>query len=106
MGMTSLAIVTLLIGLSMGGGGTEPLGIDLNGHPVEELAPAGSRAVVLFFTASDCPISNRYIPEIQRLAQEFGPRGVRVWFVYPNPGDMPRSFARIRTNMRSPPMRC
>jgi hypothetical protein len=87
MGMTSLAIVTLLIGLSMGGGGTEPLGIDLNGHPVEELAPAGSPAVVLFFTASDCPISSRYIPEIQRLAQEFGPRGVRVWFVYPNPGD-------------------
>lgn len=91
MGMTSLAIVTLLMGLSMGGGGTAPFtesfGIDLNGHPVEELAPVGSQAVVLFFTASDCPISNRYIPEIQRLAQEFGPRGVRVWFVYPNPGD-------------------
>jgi AhpC/TSA family len=93
MGRTSLAIVTLLIGLSLswgrggGGGGTEPFGIDLNGHPVEELAPAGSQAVVLFFTASDCPISNRYVPEIQRLAQEFGPRGVRVWFVYPNPGD-------------------
>ena len=87
MGRTSLAIVTLLIGLSIGGGGTEPFGIDLNGHPVEELAPAGSQAVVLFFTASDCPISNRYVPEIQRLAQEFGPRGVRVWFVYPNPED-------------------
>jgi hypothetical protein len=61
--------------------------IDLNGHPITDLAPAGSRAVVLFFAASDCPISNRYIPEVQRLAKQFEPLGVRVWFVYPNPGD-------------------
>jgi hypothetical protein len=64
-----------------------PLATDLNGHPVTELAPAGTRAVVLFFTASDCPISNRYIPEMQRLAKQFEPLGVRIWFVYPSPGD-------------------
>jgi hypothetical protein len=64
-----------------------PLATDLNGHPVSELAPPGTRAVVLFFAASDCPISNRYIPEMQRLAKQFEPLGVRVWFVYPNPGD-------------------
>jgi hypothetical protein len=58
------------------------LAVDLNGRPVTELAPPGARAVVLFFAASDCPVSNRYIPEIERL-------GVKVWFVYPNPGDNP-----------------
>jgi AhpC/TSA family len=63
------------------------LAVDLNGHPVTELAPPGTRAVVLFFAASDCPVSNRYIPEIQRLTKQFEPLGVRVWFVYPNPGD-------------------
>ena len=63
------------------------LAVDLNGHPVTELAPPGTRAVVLFFAASDCPVSNRYIPEIQRLTKQFEPPGVRVWFVYPNPGD-------------------
>ncbi len=63
------------------------LAVDLNGRPVTELAPPGSRAVVLFFAASDCPVSNRYIPEIQRLAKQFEPLGVKVWFVYPNPGD-------------------
>ena len=63
------------------------LAVDLNGHPVTELAPPGARAVVLFFAASDCPISNRYIPEIERLTKQFEPLGVRVWFVYPNPGD-------------------
>jgi AhpC/TSA family len=63
------------------------LAIDLTGRPVTQLAPAGARAVVLYFAASDCPISNRYIPEIQRLTKQFEPLGVRVWFVYPNPGD-------------------
>ena len=60
--------------------------VDLDGRPVT-LASPGSRAVVLFFAASDCPISNRYIPEIQRLAGQLEPMGVKVWFVYPNPGD-------------------
>ena len=63
------------------------LAVDLNGRPVTELAPPGARAVVLFFAASDCPVSNRYIPEIQRLTNQFEPLGVKVWFVYPNPGD-------------------
>ncbi|MFZ0394038.1 MAG: hypothetical protein WBX09_01155 [Terracidiphilus sp.] len=65
----------------------EPFGTDLNGHPIEQIAPAGTKAVVLFFAASDCPISNRYIPEIERLDGEFAPDGVRFWWVYPNPGD-------------------
>lgn len=76
-----------LLVLAMAAGLTGTLATDLNGRPVEQLAPAGVRAVVLFFAASDCPISNRYIPEVQRLATVYGPRGVRVWFVYPNPGD-------------------
>ncbi len=49
-----------------------------------ELAPQGTRAVVLFFVATDCPISNRTFPEMQRLREEFSGRGVRLWFVYPN----------------------
>jgi thiol-disulfide isomerase/thioredoxin len=65
----------------------QKLGTDLSGHPVEQLAPAGSKAVVLFFAASDCPISNRYIPEIDRLAREFASLGVTIWWVYPNPSD-------------------
>jgi AhpC/TSA family len=84
--MTMLIRASLLV-LAMGAGLTGPFAIDLNGHPVTDLAPAGARAVVLFFAASDCPISNRYIPELQRLAKQFEPLGVRVWFVYPNPGD-------------------
>jgi redoxin len=43
--------------------------------------------LVLIFVSTDCPVSNRYAPEIQRLYREFGPRGVHFELVYPNPND-------------------
>jgi thiol-disulfide isomerase/thioredoxin len=61
-----------------------PYGYDLRGRPVTRLESAGTRAVVLFFVATDCPISNRYAPEIQRLQQEFAGKPVAFWIVYPN----------------------
>ena len=42
---------------------------------------------VLIFISTDCPISNRYAPEIIRLHDEFSPKGVRFRLVYPNPLD-------------------
>jgi hypothetical protein len=80
-------LLVLLCCIPTGYAGTQSFGTDLDGRPVDRLAPAGSRAVVLFFAASDCPISNRYIPEIERLDQEFASDGVRFWWVYPNPED-------------------
>jgi hypothetical protein len=64
-----------------------PFGTDLQGRPLERLAPAGTREVVLFFAATDCPISNRYVPEIARLNNVFRGQGVEILSVYPNPGD-------------------
>ncbi len=66
---------------------TANYGMDLSGRVITELTRPGTRAVVLFFAASDCPISNRYIPEVMRLRQEFSDQGVQFWQVYPNPGD-------------------
>jgi hypothetical protein len=60
----------------------------LDGRAIDPLAATGTSAVVLFFAATDCPISNRYIPEIQRMQTEFAKEGVRFWFVYPNPADI------------------
>jgi hypothetical protein len=67
--------------------GSEPLGFDLRGHPINNLAGPGVRLIVLIFAASDCPISNRYVPEIARLNREFSSQGVRFWWVFPNPSD-------------------
>ena len=61
--------------------------IDLRGQPVQRLVKQGTRAVVLIFAATDCSISNRYIPEITRLDQELSAKGVAFWWVFPNPED-------------------
>ena len=45
---------------------------DLSGRVVTPFAPAGA-ANVIFFVATDCPISNSYAPEIQRVCREYGP---------------------------------
>jgi hypothetical protein len=57
------------------------------GQHVAELAPASAKAVVLYFVATDCPISNRTFPEMRRVREEFAARGVAFWFVYPNEGE-------------------
>ena len=51
---------------------------------------------VLVFTTTDCPISNRYAPEIQRLASRFDGK-VQFKLVYPVPAD---DDTRIREHIR------
>ena len=54
----------------------------LDGALVSPLAPAeGVEATVLLFVMTDCPISNRYAPEVRRLHDEFA-GAVRFWLVY------------------------
>jgi len=57
---------------------------DLDNQRVFPLRSIEGRAVVLLFVSVDCPISNQYAPEIQRLEEVFGPKGVKFWLVYPN----------------------
>ncbi len=42
---------------------------------------AGKRAVVLFFSTTDCPLANAYVPEMNRIAQAYSPRGVAFYAV-------------------------
>ena len=51
-------------------------------------------AVVLVFVRSDCPISNRYAPELRRLSAEFSALGVAFTIVYPDPAETTESAAR------------
>ena len=51
---------------------------------------------VLVFTTTDCPISNRYAPEIQRLADRFAGKA-SFKLVYPVPTD---SEAMIREHVK------
>ncbi|HJZ74776.1 MAG TPA: hypothetical protein VKE51_23730 [Vicinamibacterales bacterium] len=60
------------------------------------VAPAGVKAIVFLFTSTECPISNRYAPELRRLAGTFVPQGVLFRLVYPNPAE---DAAAIREHM-------
>jgi hypothetical protein len=75
-------------------------GQDLNGHKVISLAAPGTMYVVAIFVATDCPISNRYLPSLTQLAEQFAPRGIRFWLVYPNPGD---TLAAVRAHQKQYP---
>ena len=53
------------------------------------LAAENSAAIVFLFASVDCPVSNRYAPEVQRIHAAFAPKNVAFWLVYPNPSDTP-----------------
>ena len=42
---------------------------------------AGHKAVVLFFTTTDCPIANGYVPEMNRIHDAYASRGVLFYAV-------------------------
>jgi hypothetical protein len=61
--------------------------VDGDGQEVVDRLEASSRAVVLVFLGTECPIAQRMLPELERLERELGPRGVRFLAVYPNTGE-------------------
>lgn len=60
---------------------------DLENRPVDLARVSGTRATVFLFTRTDCPISNRYAPEVRRLYEKFAPGGVAFWLVYADPSE-------------------
>jgi len=67
-----------------------------DGAPASPFHIGDARAVVLYFIASDCPVSNRTLPEMLRVEREFAGRGVRFFFVYPNSTETPASIRAHR----------
>lgn len=57
----------------------------------------GAKATVLVFVLADCPIGNRYVPELNRIRKSFGPRGVEFRLVYEDPED---GWKRARTHYK------
>lgn len=63
--------------------------LDLDGMP-RDLWPAGeAKITVAIFVRSDCPISNRYAPDIRRLHKDFHARGVDFNLIYVDPQEEP-----------------
>ncbi len=54
----------------------------------------GRQAVVLLFLASECPLSNQYLPDLRRLSQTYSTRGVDFYAVHSDPSEGPEAVRR------------
>jgi hypothetical protein len=78
-----IVFVGLLLSVTAAFGGTLSVRQvrDVDGMSRDLFGPAG-KANVLVFVASDCPISNGYAPEIQRICADGRAKGVQCTLVY------------------------
>jgi hypothetical protein len=58
---------------------------DIDGVERAPLMVEKGHVSVLFFISRDCPISNRYSPEIRRICDEYAARGLGCSLVYVDP---------------------
>ena len=69
---------------------------DLDGRSWTPLSPAPGNVNVLFFISTDCPISNRYAPEIDRMAAAYRDKHVQMFLIYVEPA---AAIERVRTHV-------
>jgi hypothetical protein len=68
--------------------------LDLDDRPVTPLPGPGDPTTVFVFTSTDCPIANRYAPELERIHDRFAHEGVRFWSVYADPSELGDAIRR------------
>src|SRR5262245_57757787 len=103
------ARLVLLVALCLTGvGSAAPPSLrlpDLDNRPINPFETSPDvKAVAFLFVSVDCPISNRYAPEIRRLHDRFAARGVSFRMVYPNPLEAPDAIRRHLKEYDLPPV--
>jgi peroxiredoxin len=69
---------------------------DMTGREVNPFENRAAKGTVFFFVRTDCPISNRYAPEIERLASQYSKEGISFWLVYPDEATSPQEIEQHR----------
>src|SRR4051812_39981309 len=96
--VAAIALLAALAAASGGAAATVQLE-DLDGRLVDPFRlTAEAKVAVFVFVSVDCPITNRYAPEIRRLHDAFTAQGVAFRLVYPNPAE---SAAAIRDHLKA-----
>lgn len=90
-----VALLSLLAVCPLWSGGAQSA-LDLDGKAVDPVKAARGKVVVLIFVRTNCPVSNRYAPTIQRLSAKYAERAA-FWLVYP---DKKESAETIRKHQR------
>jgi hypothetical protein len=99
----SLAVVAVLLAVAPPARSTPasaPLPVavsDIDGRRWTPFDPAAGEISLLVFVAADCPISNRYAPEIDRIAVDYASKRVRTFLVYT---DRAIDAARVRGHLK------
>jgi peroxiredoxin len=73
--------VLVLAGFSAWAGGLQFSLADTAGGKHTPAEWAAKKAVVLFFSSTDCPLANAYVPEMNRMQQAYASRGVAFYAV-------------------------
>lgn len=58
------------------------------------------KGVAFFLLGTECPVSNGYAPEMARIAADYGPRGIAVFGVHPDPDVTLRSASEHAAEYR------
>jgi thiol-disulfide isomerase/thioredoxin len=79
--MLLIQLLLVSLGIVVAPGAPQITIRDITGMLLSPFSPS-EKGNVLFFISSDCPISNSYAPEIQRICREYGSRGVGCALFY------------------------
>ncbi len=89
-----LTMAILLVGAVVTASAAASLtGEDLAGKAVNPLRANPGEVVVLVFVRTDCPVSNRYAPTIQRLDHQYAGK-VTFWLIYPDKDETPAEIQK------------
>ena len=78
--------------------------VDIEGKKQAHTSPS-TKAVVWIFILEDCPISNAYSPEINRLVAAYQPKGVSFVLIHSNPNIVSDEAKKHRDDyMLKPPI--
>jgi thiol-disulfide isomerase/thioredoxin len=92
------AFIPVVLALAVTARGADVQISAVDGRMLSPFEPAGT-ANVIFFVATDCPISNSYAPEIQRVCRDYGSRGVGCFLMYEDV-DTASSVTRLDNEVR------
>ncbi len=100
--MFSAGVARGLIGVLLLAAGVRAQTVRLGSAEVAGLNASQAKALVLYFVASDCPVSNRYFPEMERLAARFAGQGVATRYVYANATETTAGVGRHQVEFGAP----
>jgi hypothetical protein len=68
--------------------------------PAKSPLDAKTKVIVFVFVSSECPISNKFMPELERLAHKFSTNDLSFTLVYPNASDTEANIRKHREEFK------